>query len=177
MSTWRCCGTRSPTAPGEVLPEPVRRRVFRPGDLISFRIQNKSPSMRVDVTLLIVGSDFDIHPSIRGPTRWSRAWNPEKPSRPRRRRERSARSPPFGPECLVAIAAPANNPPVDFTALAQGGLPLARAADPNQSLRSPLGELLETAMFRSGSRSGLSRSVAERYGMRVLTWTTAPKLP
>ena len=49
-------------APGEVLPAPAGGWVFRPGDLISFRIHNKSPAMRVDVTLLIVGSDFEIQP-------------------------------------------------------------------------------------------------------------------
>ena len=83
--------------------------------------------------------------------------------------------PPFGPECLVVIAAPATNPPVDFSALAQGGLALARGADQNQSLRSPLGELLESAMFRTGSRGGMHRSVADQHGMRILTWRTEPK--
>ncbi len=83
--------------------------------------------------------------------------------------------PPFGPECLVVIAAPANNPPVDFSALSQGGLALARGVDRNQSLRSPLGQLLESAMFRSGSRRGLGRSVVDQHGMRILTWRTEPK--
>ncbi len=83
--------------------------------------------------------------------------------------------PPFGPECLVVIAAPASNPPVDFSALAQPGLPRLRAADSSRTLRSPLGELLESAMFQSGSRRGLGRSVADQNGMRILTWRTEPR--
>jgi hypothetical protein len=129
------------------------------------------------VTLLIVGTDFDIHPFYPRPDEVVKSLEPGETLNTPPPPGEISEEPPFGPECLVVIAAPANNPPVDFTALAQGGLPLARAADPGQSLRSPLGELLETAMFRSGSRGGLSRSVAERYGMRVLTWTTEPKSP
>ena len=75
----------------------------------------------------------------------------------------------------MLIAAPANNPPVDFSALAQGGLALARGADRNQSLRSPLGELLESAMFRTGSSRGLVRLVVDQHAMRILTWRTEPK--
>jgi hypothetical protein len=83
--------------------------------------------------------------------------------------------PPFGPESLVVIAVPAKNPPVDFGALAQEGLTQVRAADHGNSLRTPLGELMEFGMYRSGTRGRLSRSVAEQHGMRVLTWRTEPK--
>jgi len=48
-------------AEGKVLPMPAGGWVFRPGDFISFRLTNKSPSLNLDVTLLIVGSDFEIH--------------------------------------------------------------------------------------------------------------------
>jgi hypothetical protein len=163
------------SAPGEALAAPDGGWVFRPGDFISFRIHNKSPSIRVDVTLLIVGSDFQIHPFYPRLDEVGTSLNPgETLTTPPPPGEIDA-EPPFGPECLVVIAVPATNPPVDFTALAQGGLSLSRATDPSQSLRSPLGELLESAMFRTGSRSGLSRSVADRCGMRILTWRTEPK--
>jgi hypothetical protein len=162
-------------APGEVLPMPAGGWVFRPGDLISFRIHNKSPATRVDVTLLIVGSDFRIHSFYPRADDVGKSLNPgETVTTPS---GEINEDPPFGPESLVVIAAPASNPPADFSALAQGGLPLVRAADANPSLRSPLGELLESAMFGTGSRGGLSRSVADRHGMRVLTWRTEPKSP
>jgi len=163
------------SSPGEVLPAPAGGWVFRPGDLISFRVHNKSLSMRMDVTLLIVGSDFKIHAFYPRPDEVGKSLNPgEMLTTPPPPGEISD-EPPFGPETLVVLAAPACNPPTDFTPLAQDGLPLARAADPNQSLRSPLGELLESAMFRTGSRRGLSPLIADRHAMRILTWRTEPK--
>jgi hypothetical protein len=38
-----------------------------------------------------------------------------------------------------------------------------------------LGELLESAMFRSGASRGLTRVVGKQHAMRVLTWRTVPK--
>jgi hypothetical protein len=159
------------SAPGEPLPRPPAEWVFRPKDLISFRVRNKSPSLQIDITLLYVGTDFQISPYYPHKNEWGKSLKPGEalsilpPGM-------IGGEPPFGPECLVVIAAPVQIPPVEFAALAQDGLTLARSADRNQSLRSPLGELLESAMFRTGSRSGLERSVAEQYGMRVLNWRT-----
>jgi hypothetical protein len=165
---------KGPNDRGEVLPRPAEGWVFRPGDLISFRVKNNSPSLDVDVTLLIVGSDFQIaafYPkaeetgkmlkrgeSLDTPPPWGEISN----------------DPPFGQENLVVIAAPAKNPPVDFGALAQDGLEQARAMDRGKSLQSPLGQLLEFAMYRSGPR-GMKRSLAGQHGMRVLTWKTEAK--
>ena len=166
---------KSPTAPGEVLPAPPGGWVFRPGNLISFRLHNKSQGAKVDVTLLIVGSDFTIAPFYPKADELGKSLEPgETLTTPPPPGEISA-DPPFGPECLVVIAAPATNPPADFSPLAQEGLARARAADPNLSLRSPLGELLESAMFRTGASRGLSRSVTQRHGMRILTWRTEPR--
>jgi hypothetical protein len=163
------------TDKGEAWPAPSAGWVFRPGDLISFRVHNKSQALRLDVTLLIVGSDFEISPfypkaneAVTSVDAGATLTTPPPPGQ-------ISEQPPFGPECLVVIAAPASNPPVDFSALAQPGLPHARAADSLGSLRSPLGELLESALFRSGTRRGLGRSVADQHGMRVLTWRTERK--
>jgi Caspase domain/Domain of unknown function (DUF4384) len=166
---------KNPTAGGEVFPAPEGGRVFRPGDLISFRVHNNSPALRVDVTLLVVGSDFEIHPfypqrgeSVQTLERGQTLTTPPPPGE-------ISNDPPFGKEYLVVIAAPASNPPADFTALEQSGLPLARAADRSRGLQSPLGQLLETAMFRTGKTRGLGRSVSAQQGMRVLQWRTEPK--
>jgi len=161
-----------------VAPAPAGGWVFRPGNLISFRIRNQSQSTRVDVTLLIVGIDLRIHnfyprandvgkSLIPGET----LTIPTPPDAPGEINEK----PPFGPESLVVIAVPAKNPPFDFAALAQSGLPLTRAEDVNQAPRSPLRELLESAMFGTGTRNGLEQSVADQYGLRILTWRTEPK--
>ena len=131
--------------------------------------------MRLDVTLLVVGSDFEIQAFYPQSSEVGQSLDPGKPlSTPAPSGEISD-APPFGPECLVVIATPATNPPADFTPLAQAGLALARGADPRRSLQSPLGELLESAMFRTGGRRGLGRAVAEQHGMRILTWRTEPK--
>jgi hypothetical protein len=164
------------TDPGAVWPAPPGGRVFRPGDLISFRVSNKSPRTRVDVTLLVVGSDFDIQPFYPRTDDVAKGLDPGQRLSTPRPWGRISKDPPFGPECLVVLAAPASSPPVDFTVLTQRGLPLARSADASQSLRSPLGELLESAMYRTRSREGVSPSVAQQYGMRILTWRTEPNV-
>jgi hypothetical protein len=162
-------------ARGEVLSRPANGWVFRPGDFISFRIKNKSPSLSVDVTLLIVGSDFEIHPFYPKKGELAKSLPPgqsiDTPPPP----GQIGDEPPFGPECLVVIAVPAKNPPVDFSALEQDGLARARAADGSNSLQSPLGELLESALFRTSTRGPLRRTVVQQYGMRVLTWRTEPQ--
>ena len=157
---------------GEVLPRPAEGWTFRPGELISFRIRNRSPSLRVDVTLLIVGADFEIHAFYPRRNDVGKSLAPggvlETPPPP----GQIGDEPPFGMERLVVIATPATNPPANFTALAQDGLEQMRAADRSRALSSPLGELLESAMYRAGSCRGLSRSVADRHSIRVLTWRT-----
>lgn len=159
-------------ARGEVLPRPSDGWTFRPGDFISFRLKNMSPTLPVDVTLLIVGSDFQIQPFYPSKNEVAKILKPgdsiDTPPPP----GQIGAEPPFGPECLVVIASPARNPPADFTALAEDGLTRARAVDTSKSLQSPLGELLQSAIFRNGASRGLTRSVAEQHGMRVLTWRT-----
>jgi hypothetical protein len=160
-----------PGAPGKVWPRPTGGWVFRPGDLISFRIHNRSATAEVDVALLIVGSDFQISPF------YPKQGDPGKSLRPGQSLDTPpppgeiSSEPPFGPECLVVIAAPAKAPPVDFSALAQEGLAVERSP----VRRSPLGELLEQAMHRTGQRGSLPRRVAEQHGMRALTWRTERK--
>jgi hypothetical protein len=161
--------------PGEVFPVPAGGWVFRTGDLISFRLRNKSQAMKVDVTLLVVGSDFEINAFYPTKNELGQSLDPGQSFDTPSPWGKISKDPPFGPEHLVVIATPASNPPVDFTALAQGGLALARDADRRRSLQSPLGQLLESAMFRTESRRGLERSVSAEHGMRVLNWRTEPK--
>jgi hypothetical protein len=166
---------RNPSDRGEVLRQPADGWLFRPGEVISFRLHNKSPSLRLDVTLLIVGTDFQISAYYPRAGEVGKSLEPGGTLDTPPPHGQIGNEPPFGPESLVVIATPAKNPPVDFTALAQDGLQRARAADQGHNLRSPLGELLEYAMYRSGSRRGLSRSFAEQHGMRVLNWRTEPR--
>jgi hypothetical protein len=163
--------------PGVELCKEAGERVFRPGDLISFRVRNTSRTTNVNVTLLVVASDLGIAPFYPQESNDDRvvALEPGKTLDTPRPWGSISRDPPFGPECLVAIAAPAARPPVDFTILTQGGASLTRSGGASESLRTPLGELLTSAMFRTRSSDGLSPSVAARYGMRILTWRTEPR--
>jgi hypothetical protein len=157
---------------GDVFPAPEGGRVFRPGDLISFRLRNESQAARVDVTLLVVGSDLEIHPFYPQANEVGQSLDPGQSLSTPPPWGVISNDPPFGKEYLVVIAVPANNPPVDFTALAQGGLTLARSVDRTRGLQSALGQLLESAMFRTGKRRGLARSISAQQGMRVLAWRT-----
>jgi hypothetical protein len=156
---------------GEAVPAPAGGHVFRPGDLISFRLHNNSPKITVDVTLLVVGSDFEIHAFYPQPGELGQSLVPGQTVTTPPPWGEISNDPPFGKESLVVIAVPASNPPVDFAALAQGGLPLARGG----SLQSPLVQLLESAMFRTGSSRGMNRYVSAEHGMRVLNWSTEPR--
>ena len=159
---------------GEVWPRPAGGWVFRPGDLVSFRVHNKSASQAVDVTLLIVHPDLRIYPyypnESDAPKSVQAGASFDTPPPP----GEISGDPPFGPEVLIAIVTTAKNPPADFRALAQDGLQRAAAADRSGDLRSPLGELLTSALFGGGTR-GLPQAVADQYAIRILTWRTEPK--
>jgi len=161
------------SSPVEVMSAPPGGRVFRPGNLISFRVRNQSRSTRVDVSLLIVGTNLRIYAFYPEANELGKGLNPGEllttPSGVIKE------NPPFGPECLVVIAVPAKNPSVDFTSLAQSALPLSRGNDVDQNHRSPLHELLDSARLATKSRAGLEQSTVDEYGLRILTWRTEPK--
>ncbi len=161
------------SSPVEVMSAPPGGRVFRPGNLISFHVRNQSRSTRVDVSLLIVGTNLRIYAFYPEANELGKGLNPGEllttPSGVIKE------NPPFGPECLVVIAVPAKNPSVDFTSLAQSALPLSRGNDVDQNPRSPLHELLDSARLATKSRAGLEQSTVDEYGLRILTWRTEPK--
>jgi hypothetical protein len=150
--------------PGKVAPRPAGGWVFRPGDEVSFRIRNRGREA-VYVQLLLVGADLKIgafHP----------AEGEEMKELPPGKAVRSQvgeikPNPPFGQEYLVAVVTKAKGPPVDLRPLAQGGL---RGAGIDES--SPLAELLEQALFRTGQRSGLEQAEMAETAVRVLGWRT-----
>ena len=108
---------KNQTDPGEVVPVPAGGWVFRPGDLISFGVRNKTESMRLDVTLLVIGSDFEISPFYPQPGELGQILEPGATVTTPAPWGEISNDPPFGPENLVVIAVPATNPPTDFTAL------------------------------------------------------------
>jgi hypothetical protein len=100
---------KSRKARSEVLPRPAEGCVFRPGDLISFWVKNNSPSLALDVTLLIVGSDFQINLFYPRGEEQGKTLEPGEPLDAPPPPGEISNEPPFGTESLVVIAVPAQN--------------------------------------------------------------------
>lgn len=165
VEVMRHAGEKTPDA------EPVRAAdgalLLRQGEWVSFQVRNPGAG-KVDVSLLIVGTDYAITPFFPLPGEKSTLDRGEVLTTPR-----GEVKPPFGPEQLVAIAVPSQNPPIDFGILAQPGLELRRGGDRSRALTTPLGQLLESAVYRVGGTRGVTRSVADQQmGVRVLSWRT-----
>jgi len=86
-----------------------------------------------------------------------------------------------GLEHLVAIAVKAGDKPADFTWLAQPNaeqalrIGLVRGAE---YLESPLGRLLQQALFAEGDTRGLERGPSRaNHALRLLSWRTLPGKP
>ena len=97
--------------PGEVRPVPIGEWIFRPGDFISFRVRNKSPATRVDLTLLVVGSDFTITPFYPKTHEMAQSIGPGEILTTPPPWGEISKAEPFGPESLVVIVAPVTIPP------------------------------------------------------------------
>lgn len=152
---------------GRVLERPPTGWVFRPGDRISFRVTNTSPTRRVEVSLLIVDPDYKIDLFYPARNQVNKALEPGA-SFSTVIGEISDR-PPFGPEQMVAIVTAPTNPPVDFGLLAQPGV-----RERGYTAKSPVAQLLERSMYGTGARSGLTASELGDQTARVLNWRTAP---
>ncbi len=158
---------RSDTSPGRVLERPPAGWVFRPGDRISFKVTNTSPTRRVEVSLLIVDPDYKIDLFYPARNQVNKALEPG-----------ASHStvigtigdqPPFGPEQMVAIITAPTNPPVDFGLLAQPGV-----RERGYTAKSPVAQLLERSMYGTGARSGLTASELADQTACVLSWRTEP---
>jgi hypothetical protein len=74
---------------------------------------------------------------------------------------------------LVAIVVPGRGEPVHFRVLEQSSLPPENTrGDDAQALSSPLGKLLQTAMYGRGETRGGPRDPDSSYGVNVVTWRT-----
>lgn len=142
---------------------------LREGDWISYKVKNLSP-FGVDFTLLVVGTDYSISAFYPQPGEKSTLDSQAEITTPRGRVQA-----PFGQEQLVAIAVPSQNPPIDFGVLAQPGMQTRRGRDTSRALETPIGQFLESSIYRVGNTRGLKRVGAEKeMGIRVMTWQSEP---
>jgi hypothetical protein len=143
------------------------------GDTVQFRVKNAG-RQSVDVTLLFVDSEYGITAYFPVPGRWDD--NRIAPGHT----FRSPRAEVTGtdlPEHMVVIAVipPPQGQRIDFSFLAQPSLERVRgAAMSGGGLDSPLGQLLQTALFAEGTTRGL-RTTMDNHAVRRITWNVVSR--
>jgi hypothetical protein len=162
---------RGKDSPGSPLPLRRGEYILKKGEGVSFRLRNIG-RRKVDVTLLTVGPDYRIERFFPEPGETAKA--SLAPGAMYQTEEGFVKEP-LGVEKLVALVVPAGNPQVDFGILAQEGLDQARDNDTSLALKTPIGRLLEAALFRSGSTRGPAPAESvHTVAASILTWRTEP---
>lgn len=139
-------------------------------DIVRFRVHNRG-TVQVDVTLLYIDSDFGITALLpRERTTDTNRIDPGK-SLASEKHEITAAS---DLEHIIAIAVltEPQKPRMEFTCLAQEGLPRSRGG--TDSLDSPLGQLLKNAMYAEGQTRGAPAAVLNRYAVTSVTLRVDP---
>jgi uncharacterized caspase-like protein len=155
---------------GTVVPYAQGGRVLRPGDIVGFRVTNRTP-VAVDVTLLFINSTYGIQTLF--------PWTAEDSNRLGPGQQintlRFPVVPPAGTDHVVAIAVrtQTGTGTIDFSYLQQPSLPQARRDGRGEQARhSPLGQLLERAMYGAGATRGTRSADLTNYAVRLLSWQT-----
>jgi hypothetical protein len=155
--------------------EPVQwqgqRLTFRAGDRIGFRLHNRS-RVDADVTLLFVDAGYGIYPLF---PKGKNADNRLPPGKSLTAGPWPVTDKTVGVEHLVVIAVKAEGEPRDFTCLAQPTIAQAeRTRGGDRVLGSPLGRLLQQALFSEGTHRGLGQEEVSDHALRLLSWQVAP---
>ncbi len=153
------------TKDGPGVPADRTATQLRAGEFVSYRVRNAS-KVKVDVTLLVVGTDYEIvrffpHRNEVAKASLDAGQVFDTPV--------GRIDPPFGPEDMVAIAVKSQLPQIDFGALVQPGV--QRGAGDTNAFKTPLGQLLDSAVWGGGTR-GVTRQAETEMGLRVLSWRT-----
>ena len=141
-------------AAGTVVPYDQGGRVLHPGDIVAFRVTNPTLAA-VDVTVLFINSAYGIYTLFPPTADHSNRLGPGQQSDTLR----FSVEPPAGTDHVVAIAVRAQTGTsyLDFSYLEQPELPQARRNSRGApAMHSPLGRLLERAMYGAGPTRGLS---------------------
>ena len=150
------------------------------GEIIAFRVTNASPRTKLYVTVLMIDSAYDIFVLYPSPGELVEELSPQASFTTDKFRVNIET---VGAESIIAIAAQASGPPVDFTSLAKSTLPGAKAV---QSTRGPteagsnLSHLLQGYLFNDTSPRairGVDRVEMQRCAISLLNWETVPEPP
>ena len=159
-------------AKGTVLGYGTAGREVTAGDWVAFRVGNRG-SAAADVTLLFIDSGYGI--SCLFPAAGIVGDNRLAPGKDLTTQRVQVTADTIGAEQLVLIAVRAGRDPVDFSCLEQPTLAKARAAHRGASaMGSPLGRLLESAVYGSGKARGLGAGDLGDFTVRLLPWVTLP---
>ncbi len=167
---------------GEPVDAAGGRPTLQPGEIVAFRVENLS-RMSVDVTLLFVDSNFGITAFF--PPSGVAADNRLKPNRFSQStlitpRARVTPAPDLEHMVVIAVKAEPMKAPTEFGFLAQPSIERARGVAARQrdaSINSPLGQLLQRALYQEGDARGLSAAQLDEYATQVLSWRVAPAAP
>ncbi len=153
---------------------PVERQangiVLKNGELVSVRVHNRGND-RVDASLLFIDSGYGIHSVY--PTPGTVVDNRIEAGESLTIGPLQVEDTSLGQEHLVVIAVASKGQPLEFSWLAQESIEqVATRSSQAKSLESPIGELLQNAMFASGTTRGYGTIDAKDVSVRVLTWQT-----
>jgi hypothetical protein len=141
-------------------------RTLESGDVVAFRITNPSRHA-VDVTLLFLDSSFGITAIFPEPGTLDD--NRLAPGQVFTTAPMEVNVDTIGLEQVIAIAIRASRERQDFSCLEQPTLERIRG---DRRLDSPLGQLLKSTMYGSGSTRGLGPSEIDAFKLRLLSWHT-----
>jgi hypothetical protein len=156
---------------GQPVPANGRSLTLHDGDRLLLRLTNPN-RVPVDVTLLYVNGGFGIDALYPERGEINRLVPGETVSIRIRVSGKTT-----GQENLVAVVVRGTEgQPVDFTALAQPTLEAARGRERTRggsALATPLGRLLEHAMFASGTTRSADRYTLDEYRLEMFSWNVA----
>lgn len=158
---------------GQVVPFQKDGIVLTDRELVKLRITNRSDG-RVYPTLLFIDSGYGIQSLYPESGQIAQALEPNSFVTTGVMRVTSKT---LGRERVMVLAVKAGREPVDFSFLEQPTIERARGlatrgqADP---LDTPLGQLLQNAVYRQGGTRGVSVVHLDEYGTALLSWQTRP---
>jgi len=158
---------------GAVVPYGPHGRTLAVGDRVAFRLTNPT-SRTIDTSLLFIDSSYGIHAVIPRP---ETADNRLPPGGTIQSERFTVTSATLGQEQVIAIAvqSPTMGPAIDFARfLTQPSLEQARGRAPDVA-SSPLGRLLQNAVYGQGAVRGIAPVALESYALRLLSWRTVAR--
>lgn len=149
----------------------LKRDILKDGETITIRVGNPC-QFPMDVTLLFIDSQCGINALFPHQGEINRL-------RPGDSFSISTRvsSDTGGVEHLIAIAVKSQREVVDFTCLAQSSVDRTetRGSGEKATLNSPLGQLLDHAVFSGSPTRGLKQTSVKSHWMKLVSWETQPK--